>query len=308
MNLTMRSYQSEDDYWRIRNFLREVFLLNGRRERSWHVARLDYWRWHFIENCQICDPVDEVTFVWETANGRIAAVLHPVTSGEAFLHVHPDFRTTELEEELIAFAEEHLSALSPDGQRRLFILADQDDPLRQHILMRRGYTKRGRPVHRWWRDLDGALPDVPVAPGYAIRSMGDVNEFPARSWASWRAFHPDEPDEGYEGWEWYLNIQSAPLYRRDLDIVAATPTGEIAAFCTLWFDDVTRSAVCVLVGTAPEHQRRGLGKAVMYAGLRRLRHMGGTRAFANGYDSPANTLYGAVLGSRDLSQPWVKEF
>ena len=138
--------------------------------------------------------------------------------------------------------------------------------------------------------------------------MGDVNEFPARSWASWRAFHPDEPDEGYEGWEWYLNIQSAPLYRRDLDIIAATPTGEIAAFCTLWFDDVTRSAVCVLVGTAPEHQRRGLGKAVMYAGLRRLRHMGGTRAFANGYDSPANTLYGAVLGSRDLSQPWVKEF
>jgi mycothiol synthase len=305
--LTTRSYQSEDDYWRIRNFMREVFLLNDRHEKSWHVARFDYWRWHLIKNCQVCNPVDEVTFIWETANDQIAAVLHPVTSGEAFLHVHPGFRTRELEEEMIAFAEEHLSAPSPDGRRRLFILADQKDHLRRHILTRRGYSKRGQPVHRWWRDLDGSLPDIPVAPGYTVRSMGDIDEFPARSWASWRAFHPDEPEEAYEGWEWYLNIQSAPLYRRDLDVVAAAPTGEIAAFCTLWFDDVTRSAVCVLVGTAPEHQRRGLGKAVIHAGLHRLRQMGGTRAFANGYDPPANALYGAVLGRKDLSQPWVKE-
>jgi len=47
---TFRPYQTEDDYWRIRSFLREVFLFNGRREHSWHVARLDYWRWHLVVN------------------------------------------------------------------------------------------------------------------------------------------------------------------------------------------------------------------------------------------------------------------
>jgi mycothiol synthase len=305
---TVRSYQSEDDYWRIRNFLREVFLLNNRRERSWHVARLDYWRWHFIKNCQTCDPVERVTSIWETGDGQLVAVLHPVAMGEAFLHVHPGFRTKELEEEILAFTEEHLSVQSEGGQRRLYVLADHDDALRQQILVDRGYSKRGRPVHRWWRDLDLPLPEVQVAPGYTIRSMGDMDEFPARSWASWKAFHPDDLDAQYEGWDWYLNIQSAPLYRRDLDIVATTPTGEIVAFCTIWFDDVTRSAVCVLVGTVPAHQRRGLGKAVMYEGLRRLTNMGGTRAFANAYDPAADALYGAVLGSRDLSEPWVKEF
>ena len=41
MRLTLRPYQDENDYWRIRAFLREVFLLNGRRERSWHVPRLE---------------------------------------------------------------------------------------------------------------------------------------------------------------------------------------------------------------------------------------------------------------------------
>ena len=50
MKLTLRTYQFEDDYWRIRNFLREVFMLNDRRMLSWPVARLDYWRWHGIMN------------------------------------------------------------------------------------------------------------------------------------------------------------------------------------------------------------------------------------------------------------------
>jgi mycothiol synthase len=308
MEPVRRSYQDENDYWRIRAFLREVFLCNGRFERSWHVARLDYWRWHFIKNCQICDPVEKVTSIWEAAGGHMVAVLHPVAMGEAFLHVHPDHRSAELESEMVTFAEQHLSSRSEDGQRSLYILADRDDALRQDILLRRGYARVGEPVHHWWRDLDDSLPEPQVVPEYAIRSMGDVDEFPARSWASWRAFHPDEPDDHYEGWDWYLNIQSAPLYRRDLDIVAATNSGEIAAFCTIWFDDVTRSAVCVLVGTVPEHQRRGLGKAVMYEGLQRLKEIGGTRAFANAYDPPADALYGAVLGTRALSDRWFKRF
>lgn len=308
MNPTRRSVESPEDYWRIRKFLREVFVLNGRQELSWHVARLDYWRWHFIENCQICAPFEQVTTLWETASGQIAAVLHPLAMGEAFLHLHPAFRTAELEAEVIAFAEGRLSVRGKDGLRRLAILVDQNDATRQRLLQDRGYASRGNPVHRWWRDLDALLLDLPVATGYFIRSMGDVEEFPARSWASWRAFHPDEPDDQYEGWEWYLNIRSAPLYRRDLDIVAATAAGEIAAFCTVWFDDATRSAVCVLVGTVPEHQRRGLGKAVMTEGLRRLRKMGGTRAFANAYDPAADALYGSVLGTKAVSETWVRAF
>jgi mycothiol synthase len=46
-----RHYQTEDDFWRMRAFLREVFLLNHQRQRSWHVARLDYARWHMCLNC-----------------------------------------------------------------------------------------------------------------------------------------------------------------------------------------------------------------------------------------------------------------
>jgi GNAT superfamily N-acetyltransferase len=308
MRLTRRLLQSENDYWRIRNFLRQIFLLHGRHELSWHVARLDYWRWHFIKNLQFCPPIDQVMFLWETTSGRLGAVLHPFGMNEAFLAVHPEFRSPDLEHEMIDLAEDKFSILSDQGERKMYITADDGDMLRQKVLTERGYIQRDQMIHRWWRDLDMTFPQAPVASGYTIRSLGDHSELPARSWASWRAFHPNDPDDHYEGWDWYRNLQSAPLYRRDLDLLAATDTNEIAAFCTIWYDDFTRSAVCVLVGTAHEHQRRGLGKAVIMEGLNRLINLGATRIFANAYDPPADALYGSTLGNKKISHSWLKRF
>ena len=75
MELKRRSYRGEDDYWRMREFLRDVFTANDRRELSWHVARWDYWRWHGIENIREFETMEPVTFLWETADGEIAAAL-----------------------------------------------------------------------------------------------------------------------------------------------------------------------------------------------------------------------------------------
>ena len=220
MALIMRAVRDDDDTWRIRDFLRQVFLLNGRQEVSWHVARLDYWRWNAVENIEHF-RLEEVVFIWETADGQIAAVLNPEGRGEAFLQVHPGLRTPELEEEMVGVAEEHLAAPGPNGRPALRVWASDHDDLRRGMLARRGYAPDDGPENLRRRLLSLALPDAPAPPGYTVRALGDVEELPARSWVSWKAFHPDEPDERYQGWEWYHNIQRCPLYRRDLDIVAS---------------------------------------------------------------------------------------
>ena len=112
MKPIMRGYQNEEDYWRIRPFLREVFQLNGLREYSWHVARFDYWRWHMVETCGAAKSVDDAIFLWETEAGQLAAVLNADFQTEAMLTIHPDFHTSELEEEMIEIA-------STDGRRGL---------------------------------------------------------------------------------------------------------------------------------------------------------------------------------------------
>jgi mycothiol synthase len=295
MKLTMRGYQQEDDYWRIREFLRAAYLAVEHKETIWEIARLDYWRWHLIDNCQMCESVEKGAFIWETDTGQIGAVLNVEDMGKAWLQVHPDFREPGLEEAMIETAEAHLTTVGADGKRKLTVWASARDTQRQDILTRQGYTKGQWPEHVHIRQLNGPVAAVPPPAGYTVRALGDLDELPARSWASWRGFHPDEPDEDYEGWEWYHHIQRMPLYRRDLDIVAATPDGEIASFCTLWYDDAIRAGYFEPIATVPEHLRRGLGKAVMSEALRRIQRLGATTVTVGGYSDAANALYDSVV-------------
>ena len=298
---------TEDDFWRARNFLREVFLLNDRLEHSWNVARLDYWRWHYIKTCNIFDAVEKGLVLWENADGKIIAALNHLGDSELRLHIHPHFRSAELENEMLDCAEENYYTTAKDGRRYIYMPIFEDDSIRQEIAQARGYEKRPGWGHHYRRDLEASIPDAPVPAGYKISSMGGAEDHPPRSWASWRAFHNDEPDENYDGdYSWYANLQSAPLYRRDLDIVAVAPNGGIASFCTIFYDDYTRSAVTVLVGTAVEHWRRGLGKAVITEGLRRLKELGCTRVFSTGYDKPADALYRSVLKEMKVTDTWLK--
>ncbi len=308
MELVMRNLRDENDYWHIRQSLRDVMLLNGLREFSWGVPRLDYWRFFGMNNIHPFASLPEIIFLWETSNGQIASVLNPEDPGNIFLQIHPAFKTKSLEEEMIVVAEEHLSA-GLNGKKHISVWADSQDDLRLAILQECGYQRGPEAESQWRRDLDGPIPDVPLANGYTIRSLGDLNELPARSWASWRGFHPNEPEEKYKGWEWYHNIQRCPLYRRDLDMVAATPDGVIAAFSTFWFDDATRTVYIEPVATVPEHQRRGLARAVITEGLRRVQRMGALRAFVGGYEPGPDALYSSVLSpEHDRLEQWVKEW
>ena len=308
MQLKISPYQDEKDYWRVREFLRTVSRLNDQHDRSWSVVRFDYWRWHVHENIEHF-RLNEVVFLWENADQEIVAVLNPEGHGEAFLQMHPAWRTPQFEAEMMSVAEEHLAIEAAPGKRKLTMWANADDPMRQELLLQRGYTKGDWPEYQRRRPMSLPILDVKVAPGYCVRGLGDVEELPARSYVSWLAFHPNEPADHYQGWTWYPNVQRAPLYRRDLDIVAVAPSGEHAAFCTVWFDDVNRIGVFEPVGTAPAHQRRGLGKAVMCEGLRRLQRLGATEATVGSYSAEAGALYAAVgFVEYDLLERWCIEF
>jgi GNAT superfamily N-acetyltransferase len=302
----MRLLQTETDFWKARAFLREVMLLNGLRERSWHVARWDYWRWHGIENCGM-DPFEGNALLWETTAGEIAAILNPENRNSFYLQVQPRHRTAELEEEMISAAEEILAKPEPGSRWGARIHAHEGDELREGILRKRGYVLSADRETQNRRLLSHPVPDTPIPPGFTIRSLGGAEELPARSWASWRGFHPAEPDDEYEGWEWYRNIQRCPLYRRDLDIVAAAADGAIASFCTVWYDDATRTAYYEPVATPPEYQRLGLGRACMLEGLRRLQKLGCQLAFVGSEEEPARAFYHAIgFDEHETLRAWDK--
>jgi mycothiol synthase len=206
-------------------------------------------------------------------------------------------------------AETQFAVSRPNGGQRLTLWTPATDMLRQDIFRRRGYARQAGPEYQRRRDMAKPLAPAPAPAGYSFRPLGEVDEHPARSWLSWRVFHPTEPDERYGGHAWYGNVQRAPLYRRDLDLVAVAADGELAAFCTLWYDEVTHTAVFEPVGTHPDHQRKGLGRALMTEGLRRVAELGATLTTVGAYSEAACALYAAVgFTDYDVSEPWVKEW
>jgi mycothiol synthase len=308
MKITMRNYQDEEDYWRVREFLREVSRLNDRHDYSWSLLRWDYWRWHGIEN-MFHLVLEDVIYLWEI-DQVIVAMLNPESPGEAFFQVHPAYHTSSLLTEMLDVAEGLLFQTNNTNKKKLVAWVNEQDALHKVSLTCRGYRRSEHAAeHMRSRFLDTLLPDCPPAAGYFIRALGDVDELPARSWLSWKVFHPDEPDEKYEGWEWYRNVQRVPLYRRDLDIVAVAPDGELAAFCTVWLDDVTRRAIFEPAGTHPDHRRRGLGKAVMSEGLHCAQRLGATLASVSSYSRAAHALYEAMgFTCVDILEPWIREW
>jgi len=311
MPLRHRHYRDPSDYWRARAFFRDLFAYGDCLSGHWHVGEFDYWRWHWLETVVERSP-NELS-LWETSGGRIAAVLNQGDPGVCHLHVHPDFVTASLLQEMVTVAERECRAPTTDGKALWVWTMEKNDPLHA-VLAQRGFELQPEGGHsvqyNGRRPMIEPIPSVAIPEGFLVRSMGGPEDLPRRSLASWRTFHPEEPDEGCDATgAWYLNVQRAPLYRRDLDVVAIASNGDIASFAVCYFDDVSQTGVFVLDGTAAEYQRMGLGKAVMTETLQRLQWLGAVMAYVSWYEAPAGALYRSVgFHEQQRGRVWIKRF
>ena len=122
------------------------------------------------------------------------------------------------------------------------------------------------------RSLDD-LPEPQLPAGYALRTIADGADVASRAACHRAAFHPSRfTDPVYEV------VRSAWPYRADLDCVVEAFDGSVAAYTLAWLDEANRLGELEPVGTHPDHQRRGLGRAVNLFALHRLRDAGAVSA------------------------------
>ena len=64
-------------------------------------------------------------------------------------------------------------------------------------------------------------------------------------------------------------MQSAPNFRKDLNIVVEAPDGSFVSYCGIWYEPVHACAYVEPVATDPDYRRMGLGRAAVLEGVRR---------------------------------------
>lgn len=296
--ISARPYQSMDDFMRIRTFLMDTYRLN-RSFHNWTVRRLEgsrfwgdpAWGEAWAKNVQL----------WENEAGELVGAAH-VSGQGVFLQIHPYYR--HIEDDMMAWAEENVAEPDKDGQPHAWLEVYDYDLLRQEMLTRRGYQKTEDYGYlRWW--VPGAIPEVAFPEGYTIRSLRPGSMDDCGRWAEvvGAVFAHANPTA-----EHIANFQKSPSYRHDLHLVAEAEDGSFAAFAGLTFDDQNRVAEFEPVGTHPDHRQKGLGKAVMAEGLRRLEKLDVDMVYVfTGDMIPANALYESMgFTGYHMNHTWKK--
>lgn|GEM_PF-1395858 len=278
MKLILSDFQGVEDTHRVKEF-----LLGREQWQSlpdyWTAGKSTVGTFHTIFD----SPASHHKF-WCDSDGDFHAYvwLHPEASetieGNANswrMLIHPGLRTTEFMSSVVVAAEEELLHLTDQGgvSEQIETVAYGTDTQLTSLLERHGYTKEDVLDVYMQRSLDDLIDEPDLVDGYIIRPLDTETETFQRAGVQSDAF-AGQPEPG----EWALeNINRLLRWyegRNDLDLVAVSNAGEIASFSVFLIDSYTLMGELDPVGTREAHQRKGLSKAMLLAGLQYMKSKG----------------------------------
>jgi ribosomal protein S18 acetylase RimI-like enzyme len=270
----------------MRSLLVEIERLEGPQVYC-HLGDLDWWRFTEV------DPEAAVADarLWFDGAGALVAFAWPKDE-QVDMITHPSHRAVE--PEMLTWAEDDYRARVASEEREPFSAwAYPRDLTREALLTGRGYEQGEDVLILNVRALDIPPPSPDLPPGYHIRSIQGEEDVAARVAVHRSAFHPSRMTV-----EKHRRVMAAPSYQRDLDLVVVAPDETFAAFCIVWYDAANRLGEFEPVGCHADYRRRGLARAVLFEGMRRIIALGGRTAvvFSGGreQDAPARALYDAA--------------
>jgi ribosomal protein S18 acetylase RimI-like enzyme len=281
----------DQDFWRMRNLLIETVPI-APVGLNWDMRRLDGQRF-YNQDLEANRLLARRVELWETGDGKLLGYALSEGTGNAHLQVHPDHRY--LEDEMIAWSEANLAAPArAGGSKVLFIYANEYDAYRQRLLAAHGFQQtEDWGMIRHMRFGQQPLRQPVVYEGYTVRTTRSADLDDCQRLADLlnaafrRSFHNAE--------EYYNFCRLAPCFHQDLDLVAVAPDGTFAAYVGVPYDETNRRGIFEPVCTHPDHQRKGLAKALMQEGLLRLKARGAVDVTVDTGDmTPANQLYDSL--------------
>lgn len=228
--------------------------------------------WRLYQNT-VFDPARDIR-LWDDEHGGLLAIAWFEEPDGVTMDVHPSFQGSGvLEGPILEWAASHPARLDGVGELWTWGWERGDDRLVAYLATR-GFARDPFHMLAMRRDLSAPIPDAPLPHGWSVRAVGGEEEWAERVEIHREVWHPSRVTLAA-----YRRLREAPGYAPDLDLVAAAPDDAFGAYCICWYDPVNRTGEFEPVGTRPAHRRKGLGRAVILEGLRRLRDRGAETAY-----------------------------
>lgn len=277
------------------DFLTQTYLETGNID-NWFPTRFESSRNEYPGN----------TFVWEDLNtGSIVAVANPESNIIYVLQIHPDYEY--LTTEMARMVEKNFRKNRPKSETtdKFAIVLVEGNRAREKGLKEAGFKKGHVCGFIRFRDVNAPIPDEPTPTGYRIRTITDEDDENYVTIIQDIFGHGESFDVDYVQ---YLKCSS--FYKSDLDLVAVDEKDNFASVCTFRFDPASRVTELEPMGTHPAHRGKGLAKALLTEGFRRLQKYNPSLLFIGGAaNNPgANRLYDVTgFVEKKALVLWVKE-
>jgi ribosomal protein S18 acetylase RimI-like enzyme len=273
MSIKIRKYDVAKDFKSVGEFLVENYRPDNRDGNYFQPA------WEYMHSHPWLDEksLDNIG-VWEDSGRIVGVVHHESILGEAFFEIHP--RYTHLKPEMLEHAEKYLYGKTPNGQRYVKAFINGFDGEFEALVKSRGYEifqDLSRPMSQL-KITHPFRPIISLPDGFLLKSLAEDNDLAKLDRVIYRGFnHGDEPTAiDYAGRK---KMQSAPHFRKDLNIIVVAPDGNYVAYAGTWFDTKNKFAYIEPVCTDTDYRRRGFGKAAILEGVRRCGELGATVAY-----------------------------
>jgi GNAT superfamily N-acetyltransferase len=160
--------------------------------------------------------------------------------------------------------ERGLAHAAASGFGAVSLEVDPADAVLRELLISQGFHITGDGVVETWLAADVRPAISPLHADYRLARRSDMLPRP----------HHMVPRNGPDV---ELRLRQTSLYRPDLDLLVLDSSDSVAAYGLFWFDPATATGLVEPLGTEADHQRRGLARHLLTAGIDRLAEAGATR-------------------------------
>lgn len=273
MTLTSRMYATLDDFDAMKQLLRAT--KRAHPTTGLHAGELDWWVFYDTSGVPLADKVR----LWFDDRQLVAWAWLKVRAASIDCFVHPSYRGTPEHEAVVRDALDDLRArvqVAGAPAPSVTVYVNEDEEAYIALLERLGFSASEEMVC-FAQALSGDLPAPALPDGFYFLERVQPDDAERRALAHKDAFQPHSKMTP----EHYRAFMGAPDYDPSLDIAVVAPDGTVVAFAMAWLDAENALGVFEPVGTRHAFHRRGLGKAALHEGMRRLQARGAQTVLVN---------------------------